>query len=57
VKNPVMTSTKPLYGVSADCFTLVTMRETMKQQYGLIRRSWVSWRFLDLREIENELLA
>ena len=28
------------YGVSADCFTLATMRETMKQLYGLVRRPW-----------------
>lgn len=28
------------YGGSADCFTLVTMSKTIKQQFGLIRRPW-----------------
>ena len=30
----------PAYAASADCFTLATMSETMKQQFGLIRRPW-----------------
>jgi integrase len=30
----------PANAANADCFTLATMSETMKQQFGLIRRPW-----------------